>query len=303
MNNIKTLFIQLSLCSYGCLLLSSCSQTFWTNEEKQPNTPKERMQLVSQGVEKIRQKDGEDNVKKLSSLTKHVEQQFSEMGYAVTKQVVHSAGAKTNDGSLLANVIVYKPGLYANNKSIVIGTDYNCVNGGALPVLLEIAEALKETLLNYNVYFVAYAHNSELREKSRAAELNAAYLSEKIGSDNLIGYIYLQSPDANVQLDGHQVNFSSNKAGVNFRGFCVAPFKRAWPYASNTIHCKSILNSASLPSSVQPHNKLGVPSIICEPGFKQVDDKINDYISALVEMIHHVGDHEITKHSSAGSVF
>ncbi len=303
MNNIKSLLIQLSLCSYGCLLLSSCSQNFWTSEKKEPKTPKERMQLISQGVEKIRQKDGDDNVKKLSSLTKHVELQFSEMGYAVTKQVVHSAGAKTNDGSLLANVIVYKPGLYANNKSIVIGTDYNCVNGGALPVLFELAESLKDILLNYNVYFVAYAHNPELREKSRAAELNAAYLSEKIGSDNLIGYIYLQTPVGNAQNDTNQVNISSNKTGVNFRGFCVAPFKRAWPYASNTIHCKSISNTAALPSSVQPYIKLGVPSVICEPGFKQSDDKINDYVSALFEMIHHVGDHEITKHTAASTVF
>lgn len=303
MNNIKTFFIQLGLCSYGCLLLSSCSQNFWTSEKQEPITPKARMQFVSQEVEKIRQKDDEDNVKKLSSLTKHVEHQFSEMGYAVTKQVVHSAGAKTNDGSLLANVIVYKPGLYANNKSIVIGTDYNCVNGGALPVLLEIAEALKDTLLNYNVYFVAYAHNPELREKSRASELNAAYLSEKIGSDNLIGYLYLKSPMVNAQNDGNQININSNQAGVNFRGFCVAPFKRAWPYASNTIHCKSISSALSLPSSVQPYTKLGVPSVICEPGFTQLDDKINDYVSALVEMIHHVADHEITKHSAAGTVF
>ena len=101
-------------------------------------------------------------------------------------------------GAAIYNILVYKPGLYSNNQSIVVGANYDSSgrrnNGSGTALLLETARGLKDIPTNHNIYFVAYANGAEPAGKSisSGACVHAGTLSGSIGATNILGMINLE---------------------------------------------------------------------------------------------------------------
>ena len=101
-------------------------------------------------------------------------------------------------GTAIYNILVYKPGLYSNNQSIVVGANYDSSgrrnNGSGTALLLETARGLKDIPTNHNIYFVAYANGAEPAGKSisSGACVHASTLSGSIGATNILGMINLE---------------------------------------------------------------------------------------------------------------
>ena len=82
----------------------------------------------------------------MDAAAKYIAGNFSDMGYAVTMQPV--SGVNVKKGAAIYNILVYKPGLYSNNQSIVVGANYDSSgqrnNGSGTALLLETARGLKD---------------------------------------------------------------------------------------------------------------------------------------------------------------
>ena len=185
--------------SSGFLLLStglsSCTflPMFSSGGQETPRTLGARMEKHTEVLQKDIGARNASQPKSMEAAAKYIAGNFSDMGYAVTMQPV--SGGNVKKGAAIYNILVYKPGLYSNNQSIVVGANYDSSgqrnNGSGTALLLETARGLKDIPTNHNIYFVAYANGAEPAGKSisSGACVHASTLSGSIGATNILGMI------------------------------------------------------------------------------------------------------------------
>lgn len=178
--------------------LSSCT-LIPSSSHGGPETPRTLGARMEKHANVLQKDIGVRNARKPKSMeaaAKYIASNFSDMGYAVTLQPV--AGGDAKKGTAIYNVLVYKPGLYSNNQSIVVGANYDSGeqlnNGSGTALLLETARDLKDIPTNHNIYFVAYANGAGPagRSSSSGAYVHAKALSGSIGAANILGMINLE---------------------------------------------------------------------------------------------------------------
>ena len=176
--------------------LSSCT-LLPASSSGGPDTPRSLGARMEKHTEVLQKDIGPRNArqpKSMEAAAKYIAGSFSDMGYAVTLQPVSGGDAKK--GTAIYNVLVYKPGLYSNNQSIVVGANYDSSerlnNGSGAALLLETARGLKDIPTNHNIYFVAYANGAEPASASSGASVHAKTLSGSIGAANILGMINLE---------------------------------------------------------------------------------------------------------------
>ena len=154
------------------------------------------------------------------------------------------SGGDAKKGTAIYNVLVYKPGLYSNNQSIVVGANYDSSerlnNGSGAALLLETARGLKDIPTNHNIYFVAYANGAEPASASSGASVHAKTLSGSIGAANILGMINLEPQELAAAAEQKQpepespqeaVLFMTTLRGKEFAGQCATPFTKSWEQA------------------------------------------------------------------------
>lgn len=299
-----------ALLSAGCLLLASgltsCS-LFSSSSPGGPDTPRTLSARMKKHTEILQKTIGERNARKPKSMeaaAKYIAGNFSDMGYAVTFQPV--TGGNASKGMAIYNVLVYKPGLYSNNQSIVVGANYDSNepfnNGSGAALLLETARDLKDIPTNHNIYFVAYANGAEPQGKSASsgAGIHARVLSRSIGAANILGMINLeplraapsgeQAPPKTVPSQD-AVLFMTTPRGKEFAGQCAAPFTKSWEQAPPTFHREP----ASIPGNDRHYAALNIPTVSCQCKYPSTDSHTENYVQALTDMIHQVADNDAPK--------
>lgn len=281
----------------SCTLLPSSS----SGGTETPRTLGARMEKHA----KVLQKDiGPRNArqpKSMEAAAKYIAGSFSDMGYAVTLQPV--AGGDAKKGTAIYNVLVYKPGLYSNNQSIVVGANYDSSeqlnNGTGTALLLETARDLKDIPTNHNIYFVAYANGAGPAGKSSSsgAYVHAKALSGSIGAANILGMINLEPQELAAAAEQKQpepespqeaVLFMTTPRGKEFAGQCAAPFTKSWEQAPPTFHREP----AAIAGNDRHYAALNIPTVSCLCKYSVTDSHTEDYVHALTDMIHQVADND-----------
>lgn len=291
--------------SAGFLLLasglSSCT-LLPASSSGGPETPRTLGARMEKHTEVLQQDIGARNAgqpKSMEAAAKYIAGNFSDMGYAVTMQPV--AGGDAEKGTAIYNILVYKPGLYSNNRSIVVGANYDSSerlnNGSGAALLLETARGLKDIPTNHNIYFVAYANGAEPVGKSASsgAYVHARTLSGSIGADNILGMINLEPQKLAASGERKQpapespqeaVLFMTTPRGKEFAGQCAAPFAKSWDQAPPTFHREP----SAIAGNDRPYAALGIPTVSCQCKYPVTDSHTEEYVHALTDMIHQVAD-------------
>ena len=237
----------------------------------------------------------------LITAAKYIAGNFSDMGYAVTMQPV--SGGNVKKGAAIYNILVYKPGLYSNNQSIVVGANYDSSgqrnNGSGTALLLETARGLKDIPTNHNIYFVAYANGAKPAGKSisSGACVHASTLSGSIGATNILGMINLEPQKLDAGGERKQpgpessreaVLFTTTPHGKKFAGQCAAPFAKSWEQAPTTFHREP----SALTGNDRHYAVLGIPTVSCRSKYPVTDARTEEYVQALTDMIHQVADND-----------
>lgn len=295
--------------SAGVLLLasglSSCT-LLPISSPGAPDTPRTLGARMEKHTEVLQKDIGTRNARKPKSMeaaAKYIAGNFSDMGYAVTMQPV--AGGDAKKGTAIYNILVYKPGLYSNNQSIVVGANYDSNerlnNGSGAALLLETARSLKDIPTNHNIYFVAYANGAEPAGKSPSsgASVHARTLSGSIGAANILGMINLepQELDAGAQKQPEPespqkaVLFMTTPRGKEFASQCAAPFTKSWEQAPPTFHREP----SAIAGNDRHYAALDIPTVSCQCKYPITDSHTEDYVHALTDMIHQVADNDVPK--------
>ena len=102
--------------------------------------------------------------------------------------------------------MVYKPGLFSDNQSIVVGANYDSDerfnNGSGAAVLMETARDLRDIATNHNIYFVAYANGAQSAGQSGPPEPCMPKMLGLIGASNILGMINLEPQKTAVPGEG-----------------------------------------------------------------------------------------------------
>ena len=238
--------------SSGFLLLStglsSCTflPMFSSGGQETPRTLGARMEKHTEVLQKDIGARNASQPKSMEAAAKYIAGNFSDMGYAVTMQPV--SGGNVKKGAAIYNILVYKPGLYSNNQSIVVGANYDSSgrrnNGSGTALLLETARGLKDIPTNHNIYFVAYANGAEPAGKSisSGACVHAGTLSGSIGATNILGMINLEPQ----KLEGNENSRARKPPG---KPFCSRPPRTA-----------RNLQASAPPPSPNPGSRRPLPS-------------------------------------------
>lgn len=271
-------------CTIGALMmtavLSSCS---WlkSGDAEEPNTPDARMaqhtkHLQHQGKGKVSAPGRE------ADAAKYIASCLSDMGYAVTMQPINEGTSPKEKTKY--NVLVFKPGLYSNNKSIVVGAHYaSDGNGcGSAALLLETANALKDILTNHNVYLVAYA------DGATAAAAHAQALRGRIGTSNMMGMINLEAARGTETASQDAVQFITTPGGSSFTAVCTVPFTKSWGHVPSLMKQQAL----HLTGNDRPYAAMGIPTLTCRYKASISAPDTGNYVQALTDMIHHVADRE-----------
>lgn len=250
--------------SSGFLLLStglsSCTflPMFSSGGQETPRTLGARMEKHTEVLQKDIGARNASQPKSMEAAAKYIAGNFSDMGYAVTMQPV--SGGNVKKGAAIYNILVYKPGLYSNNQSIVVGANYDSSgrrnNGSGTALLLETARGLKDIPTNHNIYFVAYANGAEPAGKSisSGACVHAGTLSGSIGATNILGMINLEPQKLDAGGERKQpgpeasreaVLFTTTPHGKKFAGQCAAPLHQILGAGAHYL----------LPGTFRPHRQ------------------------------------------------
>lgn len=269
-----------------------------------PETPRTLGARMEKHMKVLQQDIGARNARKPKSMeaaAKYIAGNFSDMGYAVTMQPVSGGDAKKD--TALYNILVYKPGLYSNNQSIVVGANYDSSerlnNGSGAALLLETARSLKDIPTNHNIYFVAYANGAGPAGKSASsgAYVHARTLSGSIGAANILGMINLEPQKLGAAGEQKQpepespqeaVLFMTTPRGKEFAGRCAAPFTNSWEQAPPTLHREP----SAIAGNDRHYAALGIPTVSCQCKYPVTDSHTEEYVHALTDMIHQVADNE-----------
>lgn len=288
----------------GCMLLASglSSCTLFPSAPGGPDTPRTLSSRMRKHTETLQQTIGPRNSgkpKSMEAAAKYIAGNFSDMGYAVTLQPV-TAGSD-GKGTAIYNILVYKPGLYSNNQSIVVGANYDSNgrsnNGSGAALLLETARDLKDIPTNHNIYFVAYAHGAQPQSAPSGAHVHARALSGSIGASNVLGMINLepQQLPATGERDAaaetvlrDPILFMTTPRGKEFAGQCAAPFTKTWEQAPPTFHREPY----AIAGNDRPYAALGIPTLSCVCRYPATDPHTEHYVQALTDMIHQLADSE-----------
>lgn len=294
--------------SGGLLLtavLSSC--TLFPSSPGGPDTPRslaERMERHTQVLQKTIGPRNSRQPKSMEAAAKYIENNFSDMGYAVTLQPVTSGNSKKE--AAIYNIVVYKPGLFSDNQSIVVGANYDSDerfnNGSGAAVLMETARDLRDIATNHNIYFVAYANGAQSAGQSgpSGAGVHAKMLSGLIGASNILGMINLEPQKTAVPGEGEQtkeaepqtpVLFLTTPRGQEFAAQCAAPFAKSWEQPPSTLHRKT----AAINSNDRHYAVLDIPTLSCKCEYSVTDSRTKNYVQALTDMIHQVADNDVSK--------
>lgn len=269
-----------------------------------PETPRTLGARMEKHTKVLQTDIGARNTRKPKSMeaaAKYIAGNFSDMGYAVTLQPV--AGGDAKKGTAIYNVLVYKPGLYSNNQSIVVGANYDSRdqlnNGSGTALLLETARNLKDIPTNHNIYFVAYANGAQPsgQSASSGAYVHARALSGSIGAANILGMINLEPQELAAAGDKKQpepespqeaVLFMTTPRGKEFAGQCAAPFTKSWEQAPPTFHREP----SAIAGNDRHYASLNIPTVSCQCKYAVTDSHTEDYVHALTDMIHQVADND-----------
>lgn len=271
-----------------------------------PDTPRTLGARMEKHAEVLQKDIGTRNARKPKSMdaaARYIAGNFSDMGYAVTMQPVSGGDAKK--GTAIYNILVYKPGLYSSNQSIVVGANYDSSerlnNGSGAALLLETARGLKDIPTNHNIYFVAYANGAEPAGKSASsgAYVHARTLSGSIGADNILGMINLEPQELAAgyqkqpepESPQEAILFMTTPRGKEFAGQCAAPFTKSWEQAPPTFHREPF----AITGNDRHYASLGIPTISCKCKYAITDSHTEDYVHALTDMIHQVADNDVPK--------
>lgn len=297
--------IHAALVAGGLLMasaLSSCT-LIPASPPASPDTPRSLGARMEKHANVLQKDIGARNAQKPQSMeaaAKYIAGSFSDMGYAVTLQPV--AGGDAKKGTAIYNVLVYKPGLYSNNQSIVVGANYDSGgqlnNGSGTALLLETARDLKDIPTNHNIYFVAYANGAEPAGKSSSsgAYVHAKALSGSIGAANILGMINLEPQELAAgeqkqpepESPREAVLFMTTPRGKEFAGQCAAPFTKSWEQAPPTFHREP----SAIAGNDRHYAALDIPTVSCQCKYAITDSHTEDYVQALTDMIHQVADTE-----------
>lgn len=282
---------------FSCTLIPSSSHGG-------PETPRTLGARMEKHANVLQKDIGVRNARKPKSMeaaAKYIASNFSDMGYAVTLQPV--AGGDAKKGTAIYNVLVYKPGLYSNNQSIVVGANYDSGeqlnNGSGTALLLETARDLKDIPTNHNIYFVAYANGAGPagRSSSSGAYVHAKALSGSIGAANILGMINLEPQELAPAGEKKQqeppapqeaVLFMTTPRGKEFAGQCAAPFTKSWEQAPPTFHREP----SAIAGNDRHYAALNIPTVSCLCKYPVTDSHTEDYVRALTDMIHQVADND-----------
>lgn len=284
--------------------LSSCT-LLPASSSGGPDTPRSLGARMEKHTEVLQKDIGPRNArqpKSMEAAAKYIAGSFSDMGYAVTLQPVSGGDAKK--GTAIYNVLVYKPGLYSNNQSIVVGANYDSSerlnNGSGAALLLETARGLKDIPTNHNIYFVAYANGAEPASASSGASVHAKTLSGSIGAANILGMINLEPQELAAAAEQKQpepespqeaVLFMTTLRGKEFAGQCATPFTKSWEQAPPTFHREP----SAIAGNDRHYAALGIPTVSCLCKYAITDSHTEDYVHALTDMIHQVADNDVPK--------
>ena len=284
--------------------LSSCT-LLPASSSGSPDTPRSLGARMEKHTEVLQKDIGPRNArqpKSMEAAAKYIAGSFSDMGYAVTLQPVSGGDAKK--GTAIYNVLVYKPGLYSNNQSIVVGANYDSSerfnNGSGAALLLETARGLKDIPTNHNIYFVAYANGAEPASASSGASVHAKTLSGSIGAANILGMINLEPQELAAAAEQKQpepespqeaVLFMTTLRGKEFAGQCATPFTKSWEQAPPTFHREP----SAIAGNDRHYAALGIPTVSCLCKYAITDSHTEDYVHALTDMIHQVADNDVPK--------
>ena len=209
-------FLLLSTGLSSCALLSMVS----SGGPETPRTLGARMEKHTEVLQKDIGVRNASQPKSMEAAAEYIAGNFSDMGYAVTMQPI--SGGNAEKGAAIYNILVYKPGLYSNNQSIVVGANYDSSgrrnNGSGTALLLETARGLKDIPTNHNIYFVAYANGAEPAGKSisSGACVHAGSLSGNIGATNILGMINLEPQKLDAGGERKQTGPESTREDVLF---------------------------------------------------------------------------------------
>lgn len=262
-----------------------------------PNTPGTLKKRMAQHQTVLQQTIGPRSPKEPKSMeaaARYIENNFSDMGYAVTLQPVSGAAGSKNGA--ICNIIVYKPGLYADNKSIVIGANYDSngrINDGSgAALLMETARELKDIPTNHNIYFVAYANGADSAAPavSSGAGRHAKALSEQIGPAHILGMVNLEPcHTATEGAPGHAVQpavlFMTTPRGQEFAGRCAVPFSKSWKNQPSTVS----RGASAIGGNDRHYAAMDIPTLACQCDGAD-DGKMDDYVQALTDMVHEMAD-------------
>ncbi len=286
--------------------LSSCTlfPVFSSGNQETPQTLGARMEKHTEVLQKDIGARSTSQPRSMEAAAKYIAGNFSDMGYAVTMQPVSGGDAKK--GAAIYNILVYKPGLYSNNQSIVVGANYDSGgrndNGSGVALLLETARALKDIPTNHNIYFVAYANGAGSAEPSApsGACVHARTLSGSIGAANILGMINLEPQQLADCGEGKQkgpdslheaVLFTTTPRVREFAGQCAAPFAKSWEQAPST----SLREPSALTGNDRHYAALGIPTVSCRCKYPATDTRTEKYVQALTDMIHQAADNGAPK--------
>lgn len=283
--------------------LSSCSlfPVSFSGSQEEPQTLGARMKKHTEVLQKDIGDRRAGQPGAMEAAARYIAGHFSDMGYAVTMQPVSGEGAKK--GTAIYNILVYKPGLYSNNQSIVVGANYDSGrwdnNGSGAALLLETARVLKDTPTNHNIYFVAYANGAEASASS-GARAHAKALSGSIGAANILGMINLEPQELAAGGEAGQkqpdslhkaVLFTTTPRGRGFAGQCAAPFAKSWEQAPATF----LREPSALTGNDRHYAALGISTVSCRCGYPATDTRTEKYVQALADMIHQAADNGAPK--------
>ena len=290
-------FLLLSTGLSSCALLSMVS----SGGPETPRTLGARMEKHTEVLQKDIGVRNASQPKSMEAAAEYIAGNFSDMGYAVTMQPI--SGGNAEKGAAIYNILVYKPGLYSNNQSIVVGANYDSSgrrnNGSGTALLLETARGLKDIPTNHNIYFVAYANGAEPAGKSisSGACVHAGSLSGNIGATNILGMINLEPQKLDAGGERKQtgpestredVLFMTTSHGRKFAGQCAAPFAKSWEQAPTTLQREP----SALTGNDRHYAALGIPTVSCRCRYPVTDARTEEYVQALTDMIQQVADND-----------
>ncbi len=224
------------------------------------------------------------------------------LGHGVRRHHEPVSGGNVKKGAAIYNILVYKPGLYSNNQSIVVGANYD--SSGRRNNGLRNGPAAGDGKRPER-----HPHQSQylfcrIRERSGARReihlfrslRHAGTLSGSIGATNILGMINLEPQK--LDAGGSEKSRARKPPGKPFcsqpprtarnLGQCAAPFAKSWEQAPTTFYREP----SALTGNDRHYAVLGIPTVSCRASIPSRMPVQEEYVQALTDMIHQIADND-----------